>query len=234
MDLSTFFRVLVRNWWLIALSVITTAGSAAWVVSRQSPRYAATAQVWLRPSDTLQEPHQVVNVITALDRRTMINTVARMATSTSMVEHVSQSLGVLPVMIEESELTAIVLPDTNLIDIRATNTNPELAAAIVNTAAEGLRGRVPEKALQLDIINAAAPPTEPVYPQPVRTITLGVLFGLALGIMFALFGYMLQFMRATQTTAEPARGVDQGMASPVSAAIEPAPGSAQTQQLYTR
>jgi capsular polysaccharide biosynthesis protein len=234
MDLATFFRVLLRNWWLIVLSVITTAGSAAWVVSRQSPRYAATAQVWLRPSESLQEPRQVVDVFVALDKRTMINTIARMATSTSMMEHVSRSLGILPIVIEESELTAVVLPDTNLIDIRATNTNPELAAAIVNSVAQGLQAQVPDKALQLDIINAAAPPTEPVYPQPVRTITLGVLFGLALGIMFALFGYMLQHLRTTQAVAEPVDIPDLVEPSPRAGALDSAPGSAQTQQLYTR
>lgn len=233
MDISTFFRVLLTNWWLLLLSVLVTAGTAAYTVSKQQPTYSATAQLELRPNALLEEPRDVVNVMVALDKRSIINTTARKATGSSMQAQVAQTLGINPAVIADSKLTALVLPDTNLIDIQAQSTNPELAAAIVNTVARELTKQIPEKAVQLDITNEAVPPTVPFAPQPVRTITLGILFGLLLGIVLSLLGFAFESLRNSGADRFAKGQPSPNFEAPVSANLDLPAKSAKTQQFST-
>lgn len=191
MDISTFLRVVLRGWWLILLSVVTTAGSAAFVVSRQAPIYSASATVLLKASPNL-EPNQYINAINALSRRETINSLARIAEGSSMRERVATALQTQPVVVEASKLQAQVLPDTNLIVVRSESTDAGLAAAIANAVAAELRKEIPDRALLLDITDRAVAPTSPIEPRPTRTITLAVFFGLTLGVVFALLGWALQ------------------------------------------
>ncbi len=233
MDIATFFRTLLTNWWLILLSVLVTTGTAAYTVSQQQPVYSAVAQVELRPNGTLEEARDVVNVMVALDKRTIINTMARKATGNAMQAQVAQALSISPAVIIDSNLTALVLPDTNLIDIQAQSTNPELAAAIVNTVAQELSKQIPEKAVQLDITNEAVPPVVPFAPQPARTITLGVLFGLLLGVALALFGYAMEALRSSRADAPASGDYTRQAGSPAPANLDLPAKSSQTQKFST-
>ena len=218
MDLETFFRVLLRGWWLILLAVLVTAGSAAYAVSLQLPVYRATTTVQLRASEMLDDPRQIIDAQNSLERRTTINTVARIAIGNSMLEQVAKTLQIELDVVRNAEITAIVVPDTNVIEISARSVDPGYAAAIANTVAEELRKQLPEKVLQMAIIDSAVAPTVPIEPQPTRTITLGGMFGLALGVSFALLGYALQRLRAR----------------PELDSVDTRATGAQTQQFFTR
>ncbi|HEX6287619.1 MAG TPA: Wzz/FepE/Etk N-terminal domain-containing protein [Herpetosiphonaceae bacterium] len=224
MDLDTFFRVLLRGWWLILLAVLVTVGSAAYAVSLQAPVYRATTTVELRPSGLLDDPRQIIDAQNSLERRTTINTVARNAMGSSMQEQVASTLGIQLEVVKDADIAAIVIPETNLIEISARSTEPTYAAAIANTVAEQLRKELPEKVLQMVITDRAAPPTTPVEPQPTRTITLGALFGLALGIGFALLGHVLQRMRVPASADVPDE----------TDTVDARTNGGKTQQLFTR
>lgn len=218
MDLETFFRVILRGWWLILLAVLVTAGSAAYAVSLQLPVYRATTTVQLQASSMLDEPRLIIDAQNSLERRTTINTVARIAIGNSMQEQVAKTLGIELDVVRNAEITSIVVPDTNVIEISARSVDPGYAAAIANTVAEELRKRLPERVLQMAIIDTAVAPTAPIEPQPTRTITLGVMFGLVLGVSFALLGYALQRLRAR----------------PELDSLDTRATGAQTQQFFTR
>lgn len=216
MDLRTFIGVLLRNWWLIVLSVLTTAGSATYVVTRQDSIYRAETVVELKPNPDL-EPAQSISAWNVIDKRSVINTTARKAEGSAMQVEVAKALGVPTSYIAQTDLSAIVVPESNLITIRAISTKPEVAAMITNKVAEEL-SKQPEKVFQIEVTDEAEVPTAPIAPQPVRTITLGVFFGLALGVAFALLGYFIQSWRGSNTAVPEA---DPALA-------------AQTQQLFTR
>jgi capsular polysaccharide biosynthesis protein len=226
MDIETFFRVLLRGWWLILLAVLVTAGSAAWAVSQQSPVYRATTTVQLSPSDQLDDPRLLIDAQNSLERRTTINTLARNAMGSSMQDQVAKALGIPLEVVEDAEIAAIVVPETNLIEVSARSTEPSYAAAISNTVSEALRKQVPDRVLQMAIIDRAVPPTAPIEPQPTRTITLGVMFGLVLGIGFALLGYALQRTRIIPAAAPVVASDADG--------IEARAKGTQTQQFFTR
>lgn len=189
-NLETLLKVILRNAWLIILSVIITAGSATYVVLRQSPVYQATTTVLLAPSATLIEPRDIIDAQNALERRTLINTLASQVSTRSMQEQVAAILNLAP--IKDSDLWGQVVADTNLIEIRARSTDGNLAATISNTAAEELAKKVPLRMLAMDIVERAAAPPTPIEPQPVRVITLALLFGLAVGLGFAMLRHAIQ------------------------------------------
>lgn len=224
MDLKTFLGILLRSWWLILLSIITTAGSAAFVVRGQQELYRAETTVELRANAQLDDA-QLISAINVLDKRTIINTQARKATGTAMRDKVASGLNLPPEVVADSNITAVVVPQSNLIEIRATRPEPDIAAAISNKVAEELRNELPDKVMTIDIIDRAVPPTEPIEPQPARTITLGVLFGGALGVVFALLGHMLQVYRGQERRRE---------AEQSDGAVPDGLNPAKTQQLFTR
>ena len=196
MSLSTFIRVLIRNWWLIVLATALTVGSTAVFVLLQKPVYQASTIVELKPSVVLEDPNQILNTINALTRRNVINTIARKATSMSMHEEVAREMGVPVEAVLSARVQTITPPETNLIEVRAQSTDPAFAAAVANIVAQQMLGQDYEKVISMEVIDPAVPPTAPIAPQPVRLLTLGLIFGLILGVAFALMEHALSILRS--------------------------------------
>ncbi len=224
MSLATFIRVLIRNWWLVVLATALTVGSTAVFVLLQKPVYQASTIVELKPSAVLEDPNQILNTINALTRRNVINTIARKATSISMHEEVASELGVPVEAVLAAQVRTITPPETNLIEVRAQSHDPEFAAKVANTVARNMVGQDYEKVIAVEVIDPAIPPITPVAPQPLRLLTLGLVFGLILGVAFALLEQVLLSLR----TGAGMPGIDIGAAqtpalSPVEAAVSPPP-----------
>jgi len=196
MSLSTFVRVLIRNWWLIVLATALTVGSTAVFVLLQKPVYQASTIVELKPSVVLEDPNQILNTINALTRRNVINTIARKATSMSMHEEVAREMGVPVEAVLSARVQTITPPETNLIEVRAQSTDPAFAAAVANIVAQQMLGQDYEKVISMEVIDPAMPPTSPIAPQPARLLTLGLIFGLILGVAFALMEHALSALRS--------------------------------------
>ncbi|MCS6840393.1 MAG: Wzz/FepE/Etk N-terminal domain-containing protein [Roseiflexus sp.] len=222
MSLATFIRILIRNWWLVVLATALTVGSTALFVLLQKPVYQASTIVELKPSAVLEDPNQILNTINALTRRNVINTIARKATSMSMHEEVAKELGKPVEEVLSAQVRTITPPETNLIEVRTQHADPVFAALVANTVARKMVGQDYEKVISVEIIDQAVPPTTPIAPQPLRLLTLAVVFGLILGVAFALLEQALQSLR----TGAGISGIDIGAAqmpplSPVEAVVSP-------------
>jgi capsular polysaccharide biosynthesis protein len=198
MGMYTFLKVVLRNWWLIGLATLVTAGSTAFFVLRKPPVYRAATVIEMKPSSALTNPNQIGEAFDVLNRRGTLNTIARKAAMSSMNPLISQKLRIPVDEVRRAAIAAIVLPDSNLIEIRAQSTNPELAAAIANTAADIVMSQNPEKLLTMEIVEFAAPPSASIDPDPKQLIGLGVLFGAVLGVIFALLGHAVQVVLAVE------------------------------------
>lgn len=202
MDLRQFFLLMMRGWWVIALAVLVTVASTAFFVSRQAPEFRSSTTVELIPFAGL-EAREVVDVYNLLDKRNLSNTLARKAEGSAMAQVVADKLGIDPSVVSRAEITAIVLPDSNIIEVSASSSNRDLAAAISNTVAEEMLGQTPDKILQLEAIDRAAPPANPIAPQPSRMLVLALLSGLALGVGFVVIEHLV---RGTPGTGGPGIG----------------------------
>jgi uncharacterized protein involved in exopolysaccharide biosynthesis len=195
MSLYTFVRILLRNWWLVAIATVLTAASTAVFVLIQKPIYQASTTIELKPSIELEDPNQILNTINALTRRNVINTIARKATSASMHEQVAEVMSIPVEWVRATQIQTVTPPETNLIEVRAQSTDPAFAAAVANTVVQKMLGQDYEQVISMEVIDPAVPPGAPISPQPVRLITLGIIFGLALGVGFAMLEHLLQSLR---------------------------------------
>jgi uncharacterized protein involved in exopolysaccharide biosynthesis len=190
---------LLRSWWIILLAIVLTTGSTVFFGLQRDPVYQSSATVELMPSPALADS-QMINIINVLtNRRTAINTYARKATSGTIKERVAEKLGIPASVVNAAGITAFVLPETTLIEIRAKANDAQLAADISNAVAEELILQVPDKVMIFEIIDFASASGRPTEPQPSRLATLGVATGVVLGLFFALALYALQlFLRSRQ------------------------------------
>ncbi len=203
MDLNKLLFGLLRNWWVVVLAVVVTTASTVFVGMQNDPIYQATATVELMPSPALADS-QMINIINVLsNRRTTINTYARRATSNTVKERVAEQLGIGQSVVNGANISANVLAETTLIDIRARANTPQLAADISNAVAQELIRQAPDKVMVFELVDFAAPAGTPVEPQITRLFTTGVISGVVLGGFFALALFLLQnFLAARNATAE--------------------------------
>ncbi len=191
MGLQQFLMLMLRGWWVIVLATLVTAGSTAFFVSRQEPEYRATTTVEIVPH-VLLDSREAVDVYNLLDKRSLSNTLARKAEGSSMAQLVATKLGVSPDVIDRADISAIVLPDSNIIEIRASSSDRELAAAIANTISDEMLGQNSTKILQIEAIDRATPPSAPIAPQPTRMLILGIFSGVLLGILLLLTEHLIR------------------------------------------
>jgi polysaccharide biosynthesis transport protein len=191
MGLQQFLMLVLRGWWVIALATLVTAGSTAFFVSRQDPEYRATTTVEIVPHGLL-DSREAVDVYNLLDKRSLSNTLARKAEGSSMAQLVATKLGVSPDVIGQADISAIVLPDSNIIEIRASSSDSELAAAIANTITDEMLGQNRTKILQIEAIDRAIPPSSPIAPQPTRMLILGLFSGIVLGVLLILTEHLIR------------------------------------------
>lgn len=183
---------LLRNWWIVLLAVLVTTASTVLVGMQQDPVYQATSTVELMPSPVLGD-NQMISIINVISsRRTTLNTYARKAMSGTVKDRVAEQLGIRSNVVNAAGITASVLPETTLIEVRARANDPQLAADISNAVAQELIREAPDKVMIFELVDYAEPAGSPVEPQLNRLISTGVITGVVLGLLCAVAVILLQ------------------------------------------
>ncbi len=199
-EFRDYVRILKKNWILIvALAVIVTGLSAA-VTFTQTPKYEAESKLYV----SVRSGGASVGDLqqgTIFARQAVISYVDVVGTAI-VTDQVAQELGGRLSSSEVAKrLSASSPADTVLINIRATDEDPQLAVEIANTAStvfsqvvmdrlekpsEGSPARV-----QIDILEFAGVPESPVSPTVGMNLVLGLFVGLALGVGVAIIRAIL-------------------------------------------
>ena len=200
MELQDYLRIWRKNWILIVVTtLVVTALSAAWSLTR-TPEYQAETRLYVSVR-TGEASIGDLQQGTSYARQAVTSYVDIVSTSIVM-DKVSEDLGdVLTPADISSRVSASSPSNSVLIDISATDADPELAAEIANTTAmvfsnvvtnqlekpsEGSPARV-----QIDVVQPAQVPASPVSPNVPRNLALGVLLGLMLGLAAAVLRSVL-------------------------------------------
>jgi capsular exopolysaccharide synthesis family protein len=199
MTLHDYMALLRRSWLLITVSTLLGIGLGVAASLLSTPVYSATAQLFVSVQSAEGE-----GVGTAYTGGLFVQ--QRIVSYTEVVD----SPGVLEPVIDELDLvttptalagqvTATSPKGTVLIDVEASDTDPQQAAAIANATALSLgkeiqrletttSGAVPVK---VSITTPAAVPTSPDSPNTKLNLALGAFLGLGLGISIALLRHTL-------------------------------------------
>ncbi|GAB3239049.1 polysaccharide biosynthesis tyrosine autokinase [Kineosporia babensis] len=193
MTLTQYVKVLRQHWLIVViLTALGLAAAIGWT-SRQTPMYQAQTQVFVSVQgqgggdDALSELSQ-----SSTFSQQRVKSYASMATTSTVTDPVIRDLR-LPYKAAglAAKIEASPQLDTVLIDITATDADPQVAAAIANSTAGHLQtavndlesngGRNPSTVM-LTVTRPALAPTEPVSPRVPLNIALGLLLGLGLGV----------------------------------------------------
>jgi len=125
---------------------------------------------------------------TLLFNRNLAKTYSEVARSRSVAAEAAAMLGLQESLDHFQERIRVsVVRDTEVIEIAVTDTDPVRAADAANALASAFRSRFWEFTFldSLRIVDPAEPPVDPIRPQPVLYITVGVVVGLAAGVGLA-------------------------------------------------
>ncbi|MCU1589902.1 MAG: capsular biosynthesis protein [Frankiales bacterium] len=200
---------LLRRRWLPLLVCILIGLSAAFVVTRQTPKtYAASTTLIINipNAGSSAEALQGLQLSTQL-----LKSYASIATSRSSAEQIRKRLGLSDSADSiRGSLSATPEPETLLISLSATAPQPGRAADIANAAAavliDSVRTLESGKSARVDprVVDAAIPSFSPVRPRPKINMAIGLFVGLISGLAAALLIEALD--RAVKTTAQAEAG----------------------------
>jgi capsular polysaccharide biosynthesis protein len=187
MKLEDYLRVLRKRWLaIVSLTLIGLVAAAAYTFL-PTPPFQAKSQLFV----SVEAGSSAVDVSTGnafAEKR--VTSYLSLATSHKVLEAVAQELGFdggAEALAEK--VTATTPAQTVLIDITATDADPQQAARIANSCAKQLITAVNEvenvSIVRLNIFEEAAAPRTPSSPNVPLNLFLGTLFGLLVGGAYA-------------------------------------------------
>lgn len=182
-----YARSLRHGWWIVALSVAAALAAAAVFTWSQRPRFRASTTLAVAPTSEVKEAADILRSLDTLERRSVIATFARIPTSSAAREAVAGRVGLGP-RLDGYEISASVLPNTNILKIDVEGPDPEQAAAVANAAAEVTRQEVRAlyRIFTTRTLTAARASRRPFHPDPWRNHVVAALLGLSVGLLAAL------------------------------------------------
>jgi len=130
MEIRDIFTPLVRWWWLLLLATLIAGGFSYFAIKQQPPRYSSTATLLV--GSALTDPNPQYDKIYYANE--LIATYVDIAYRDPVREAAMESLGLdwLP------GYTVTAVPNTQLIEIHVSDTDPARAQAVANALAEQL------------------------------------------------------------------------------------------------
>lgn len=181
-ELQSLIEIGRRNWWIVVLTAgIGLLGSIA-VSTMTEPTYQTSARFIVSPN-ILEEDRDVINSLEALDKRSVVVTYAEVLRSNRIFDAARKELGIAAADLVDYGLTAVVLPEANVLELTITGPDPERAASLANhvgeQAIEYMSSLYPVH--RFDFLDMAPAPLRPFAPQPIQNAILAVALGLGFG-----------------------------------------------------
>lgn len=199
MDLSDYLVALRRSWAWILISVLLCVSAAALYAFTAPTRYAASSELYVS-ADSGGSAQELVNANAYVLRQ--VQSYVRLADSEIVLDKVIDELDLDTTPAElGSRVTAAVPPETVLLSITVSDSDPVRAADTANAIARTLQDVVSQlepaqtasgdSVIRLTTVDQARPPTHPEEPQRELILLLGLLSGLALGFASAVLRHTL-------------------------------------------
>jgi capsular polysaccharide biosynthesis protein len=171
---------------LLVTAVLT--GAIIGLSFAQTPTYEASIKILVgQESGITQDPNYVYGL------QQLTQTMTQSVSSRPLAEAVidKENLRVTPEKFLEKHLTVEQIPETQLIEVAYTDTDPRRAQRVANTVGNVFSEQVAEVSPSANAITAtvwepAAVPDKPVSPNPLLNALIALVVGLMLGVGLAL------------------------------------------------
>ncbi len=182
-----------RYWWLILSAFAFGFGATAAFTSLRAPTYRATTTLVVGPNESLKTPREVVDSLNTLDRRSVVATFAKLPSSRTVRERAQGQLQLNEAQLKPYDVRTVVVPDTNVLEVSVEGPDPRLTAALADAVAQQTTQYTREfyDIYGMKVLDRAQEPTERVGPGLSRTLLVGAVLGLLIGVGVAsVFDYL--------------------------------------------
>lgn len=197
MELKLYFRMLQRGWWLIVL-VTLVALMASLIISYVSvPQYKATSRLILTPGSLLTSegnPEVLIAGLETLDLRSVVATYTEIMSSKKILNESLTYLGVEGFLEKEYIILAVALPESSVLELSVTGPDPRLAADLANALGYQtiLFTRSLNRVYELNFLDQAIVPSDPISPKPIQDAALSLVLGIAVGAALAILSEQIR------------------------------------------
>lgn len=189
MDYIDYLRALRASWWMVALGTLLGAGLAVGAVASATPEYETTTQVFVSTTGT----SDVASAIQGNEfSRQRMASYAELLTGKGLATAVIDRLDLdMSTGQFRSQIHAQPVSGTVLLNVTVTDESPRRALAIAQAITiefadqvERLETPPGAAASPITVTTVATPdlPTEPISPNRMRMLAVGVALGLLLGV----------------------------------------------------
>ena len=165
MELSSYLQILNRRIWIIVVTTLAAVVAFFLLQARTPTMYETTTVLRITPYSTTNP-----SFTTLAYAERIMNTYVEIATSSPVLDELRGRLGLSSGQPEDIEV--VIIPDTELLRITATDSNPVLARDAANTLANMLLDVQVIRGINISIIEPARTPKPPSLT---RTMMIGVL-----------------------------------------------------------
>lgn len=151
------------------------------------PTYASTARYVVSP-DAAIGASDVLDSINILDKRSIVTTYAAVLNSDTIFTQSIVDLKLDPVQVEGYLRSAIVLPETNVLEVTVEGSDPQLTMIVANSIGKQAISYIDglNQGFNIRVLDPAQMSTTPISPDPVRDVSLAIVFGVVLGVSLAI------------------------------------------------
>jgi len=186
--------MLQRGWWLVALTTLIAMITSLVISYLTTSLYQATARFIITPNASVGLGPALVDSLDTLENRTIVTTYAEIMNSRRITTDALTALQ-LPssVWIDYISL-AVVLPDTSILELSVTGPDPVIATNLANSIGIetiNFTERI-NQAYDLNFLDTAVIPDDPISPQPLRDLALALALGLVGGAILAILSEQIR------------------------------------------
>ncbi|RBY84547.1 polysaccharide biosynthesis tyrosine autokinase [Blastococcus sp. TF02A-30] len=204
--LNDVLKAIRAGRWILVLAVLAGLG-AAYLLSATAVRtYVSSTQLFVTMAGTTDAPSAYQGSLFTQER---MDSYARLLSTSPTAQLVVDDLGV-PLTADQvlGKVTAVPVPDTDILEVTVTDTSPERAQAIADSLGRQFTAQVTAlenptatlgPTIAVQVIEPATFDATPVSPSVPRYLVVGVVLGLLVGL-----GLAVARQRADRTV----RGVD--------------------------
>ena len=200
-DLREYLHILAKRWWIILLTFVLAVGASA-IISYfiLDPVYEAKTTLFVGKEQ--QSAQQTLQYNDIMLNQQLVKDYRVLAQSRVVTQAVIDKLK-LPITAEQLGKTIQVnlQNDTRIIEMKVSNTNPELARDIANTLAQVFVKTAQDiiKVENIQVVDRAQVPTTSVKPRPMMNIAIAGVLAIMVSVFIIL---LLEYLDHTIKTPE--------------------------------
>jgi capsular polysaccharide biosynthesis protein len=205
---QVIFSSLLKRWWLVLAAVLVGLGITIAYSYSQTPAYSATATFLVSPRIRSTDPSDLINSQDTLaGRSAVVTTYCDIFESDSLTQAAAINLNLDPSLIRGYSVSCAVFPDSSILALEVRGQSPYLTADLANAIGDVSIPFIKElqEVYDIRILDPATPDTDPISPDQLVDLVLGLLISLLLGMTLVMSeqGIFLSLGRSSEMKEQP-------------------------------